>query len=108
LIWAHPVRRQSEHFPDYAATIAKLEARGLLYPSFESRSEIAALVAAREREGDWPRDPDGVPLYPGNARKLPPAASTIVFMFIKAWRMRASSPSTSVLLCGSMPRMPAM
>jgi len=42
----------------------------LLYPSFESRSEIAALVAERERERPWPRDPDGVPLYPGRARKL--------------------------------------
>ena len=73
LTWAHPVRRQSEHFADYAAAIARLEAQGLLYPSFESRSEIAALVAAREREGDWPRDPDGVPLYPGDARKLEPA-----------------------------------
>ena len=38
--WQQPVRRQSEHFADYAAAIAKLEAQGLLYPSFESRSEI--------------------------------------------------------------------
>jgi glutamyl-Q tRNA(Asp) synthetase len=43
---------------------------GLLYPSFESRSEIARLVSAREREGSWPRDPDGSPLYPGNAGAL--------------------------------------
>ncbi len=48
-------------------------AAGLIYPSFESRSEIAALVAARERRGPWPRDPDGVPLYPGRARKMPRA-----------------------------------
>ena len=46
---------------------------GLLYPSFESRSEIAALVAERDRQGHWPRDPDGVPLYPGRARKMPKA-----------------------------------
>jgi glutamyl-Q tRNA(Asp) synthetase len=71
--WRQPVRRQSEHFADYAAAIAKLSARGLLYPSFESRSEIAGLVAERERQGRWPRDPDGVPLYPGRARKLAPA-----------------------------------
>ena len=37
----------------------------MIYPSFESRSEINALVAERERQGHWPRDPDGVPLYPG-------------------------------------------
>jgi len=68
--WQQPVRRQSEHFEDYAAALAKLESIGLLYPSFESRSEINALVAQRERQGPWPRDPDGVPLYPGRARKM--------------------------------------
>jgi glutamyl-Q tRNA(Asp) synthetase len=71
--WTEPVRRQSEHFADYEAAIARLDAARLLYPSFESRGEINALVAAREREGAWPRDPDGVPLYPGRARKMPPA-----------------------------------
>jgi len=73
IAWNEPVRRQSEHFADYAAAIAKLEAQGLLYPSFESRSEIAALVAERDAAGRWPRDPDGVPLYPGRARKMPAA-----------------------------------
>jgi len=70
LSWAEPVRRQSEHFADYEAALLKLDALGLLYPSFESRSEIAALIAERERHGRWPRDPDGVPLYPGRGRKL--------------------------------------
>ena len=73
LSWQSPARRQSEHFDDYGAAVAKLEAAGLVYPSFESRSEIAALVAERERAGRWPRDPDGVPLYPGRARKMPAA-----------------------------------
>ena len=68
--WQQPVRRQSEHFEDYAAALAKLETVGLIYPSFESRSEINALVAERERQGPWPRDPDGVPLYPGRARTM--------------------------------------
>jgi glutamyl-Q tRNA(Asp) synthetase len=72
LSWQPAVRRQSEHFDDYRAAVAKLEAAGLVYPSFESRSEIAALVAERERTGPWPRDPDGTPLYPGRARKMPP------------------------------------
>jgi glutamyl-Q tRNA(Asp) synthetase len=71
--WERPVRRQSEHFGDYQAAIAKLNAQGLLYPSFESRSEIASLVAERERQAPWPRDPDGAPIYPGRARKLSPA-----------------------------------
>src|SRR5579863_9797987 len=71
--WQLPVRRQSEHFADYEAALAKLEAQGLIYPSFESRKEIAALVAERDQRGSWPRDPDGAPLYPGRARKLSPA-----------------------------------
>jgi glutamyl-Q tRNA(Asp) synthetase len=71
--WQQPVRRQSEHFDDYEAAIAKLNALGLLYPSFESRSEIAALVAECERHGRWPHETDRAPLYPGRARKMPAA-----------------------------------
>ena len=82
--WSEPVRRQSEHFADYRAAVAKLEAAGLLYPSFESRSEIAAMVAERDRAGPWPRDPDGVPLYPGTARSMPPDE--------RARRRRAGKP----------------
>jgi glutamyl-Q tRNA(Asp) synthetase len=44
---------------------------GLIYPSFESRSEIAALVAERQAELDgWPRDPDGAPVYPGASKHI--------------------------------------
>ncbi len=72
LAWEQPVRRQSEHYDDYRAALAKLEAMGLVYPSFESRAEIAALVAARAM-APWPRDPDGAPLYPGDAKAMPAA-----------------------------------
>jgi len=72
IAWEEPVRRQSEHFDDYRAALARLEALGLVYPSFESRAEIAALVAEREAIGPWPRDPDGAPLYPGTAKSLSP------------------------------------
>jgi glutamyl-Q tRNA(Asp) synthetase len=65
------VRRQSEHLDDYRAALARLEAQGLVYPSFDSRAEIAAQVAVREAEGPWPRDPDGAPLYPGGGKALP-------------------------------------
>jgi glutamyl-Q tRNA(Asp) synthetase len=74
IIWEEPVRRQSEHFHDYRAALARLDAQALVYPSFESRAEIAALVAERETKGPrrdpWPRDPDGAPLYPGIAKAL--------------------------------------
>jgi glutamyl-Q tRNA(Asp) synthetase len=70
--WEEPVRRQSDHLDDYRQALTQLEDLGLIYPSFESRSEIAMLVAARDSGGHhWPRDPDGAPLYPGNARLLP-------------------------------------
>ena len=71
-----PVRRQSEHYGDYRAALARLDALGLIYPSFESRAEIASLVAVRDAQGAWPRDPDGVPLYPGDAKLLPKAERT--------------------------------
>ena len=64
------MRRQSEHFDDYRAALAALDAQGLIYPSFESRAEIARLVAAREAQAPWPRDPDGAPLYPGTREAL--------------------------------------
>jgi len=70
--WETPVRRQSEHLADYRKAIEKLSALGLIYPSFESRAEIAKLVAQREATGPWPRDPDGAPLYPGTAKSLAP------------------------------------
>src|SRR5437667_456255 len=61
--WETPVRRQSEHFANYRDALEKLAGLGLIYPSFESRAEIARLVAHREGEAPWPRDPDGAPLY---------------------------------------------
>ena len=73
LAWEEPVRRQSEHLAPYADALARLTERGLIYPSFESRAEIARLVAERDRGPPWPRDPDGVPLYPGTAKALTPA-----------------------------------
>src|SRR5258705_5013412 len=70
IAWEHPVRRQSEHLADYRDALEKLSARGLVYPSFETRAEIAKLVAQREASGHWSRDPDGAPLYPGTAKLL--------------------------------------
>ena len=73
--WQEPVRRQSDHFADYQMAIDRLDAEGLLYPSFETRRELAALAAELDRKGGWPRDPDGVPIYAGRARRLSAAES---------------------------------
>lgn len=70
LSWELPVRRQSEHFSDYADALDRLRSRGLIYPCFCSRGEIMAAVAARP---DSPRDPDGSPLYPGTCKHLSPS-----------------------------------
>ncbi|WP_116652693.1 tRNA glutamyl-Q(34) synthetase GluQRS [Pelagibacterium sediminicola] len=65
LSWPEPVRRQSEHFDDYARAAKTLREQGLLYPCFCSRAEIRA--AAGEST-----DPEGAPLYPGTCRGLGP------------------------------------
>lgn len=68
--WEQPVRRQSEHFARYRAALAKLDAIRMTFPSFESRAELIHLVGDRDVRERWPRDPDGVPLYPGAARQM--------------------------------------
>lgn len=71
LSWEQPVRRQSEHFGEYRAALRRLIDAGLVYPAFMSRGEVCAAIAEGERRGAaWPRDPDGVPHYPGDDRAL--------------------------------------
>jgi glutamyl-Q tRNA(Asp) synthetase len=57
-----PLRRQSEHVEDYAAAFGHLSARGLVYPCFCSRANVARAAVGR--------DPDGAPLYGGRCRGL--------------------------------------
>jgi glutamyl-Q tRNA(Asp) synthetase len=72
ITWEQPVLRQSDHLDRYRAALAKLDRAGLIFPTFESRAEIARLVAERDARGKpWPRDPDGAPLYPGQGRDVP-------------------------------------
>lgn len=67
-----PVRRQSEHPDAYRAALGRLDAMGLVFASFETRTELKALARAREAETGrpWPTDPDGAPLYAGAGRSL--------------------------------------
>ena len=70
------MRRQSEHLADYRDALEKLVRRSAWsIRRFESRAEIARLVAQREADGPWPRDPDGAPLYPGDGEIACAAAS---------------------------------
>jgi glutamyl-Q tRNA(Asp) synthetase len=75
IAWEEPVRRQSENLAAYAQALDKLQAEGLIYPSFESRGDVARYVAEHSR-APWPHDPDGVPLYPGLSRKFSPEERT--------------------------------
>lgn len=71
LTWEEPVRRQSENMDAYATALARLDAMGLVYPAFMSRGDIRQATVGR----DWPRDPDGAPLYPGTDRDRDQAAA---------------------------------
>jgi len=80
LDWDGPVRVQSAHLADYRAALDTLAARGLLYPCFCTRAEIAREIAA---SGSAPHGPDG-PLYPGTCRGLAPG--------VRRERMAAGAP----------------
>ena len=81
--WETPVRRQSDHFGDYAAGLQSLIKSGLVYPSFLTRAEAARLSPVSSA------DPLGVPLHPLSERYLDAAtieakkASAVPF----AWRL---------------------
>ena len=66
LDWDGPIRRQSEHFADYRASLARLEAEGLIYPCFCTRRAIQAEIV---RAGGAPQGETGAP-YPGICRHL--------------------------------------
>lgn len=59
ITWEQPVLHQSQHFATYVEAAQWLEAKGLLYPCFASRSDIEATAKLGAV------DPDGAPLYPG-------------------------------------------
>jgi glutamyl-Q tRNA(Asp) synthetase len=65
LAWDGEPLRQSDRLDDYAAALDRLRARGLVYPCFCTRADIAASLSA-------PHGPSGV-VYPGTCRDLPAA-----------------------------------
>lgn len=67
LEWDGEIRVQSHHLPDYRAALDDLAARGLLYPCFCTRADIAREAA---NSAHAPHGPDGAPLYPGICRRL--------------------------------------
>ena len=65
LDWDETVRVQSEHLADYRAVLDDLTARGLIYPCFCTRADIAREV---EASASAPHAPDGSLVYPGLCR----------------------------------------
>jgi len=66
LDWEKPVLRQSERGSAYAAVLETLAGKGLVYPCFCTRKDIADEIA---RAGAAPHGAEG-PLYPGLCREL--------------------------------------
>ena len=67
LDWDGPVRVQSEHLGDYRGVLDGLTERGLLYPCFCTRGDIAREIAA---SASAPHTPDGGLVYPGLCRHV--------------------------------------
>ncbi|MBZ0130053.1 MAG: tRNA glutamyl-Q(34) synthetase GluQRS [Rhodobacteraceae bacterium] len=70
LDWPEPVRRQSDHLPDYRAVLARLWHQGLIYPCTCNRRDIEAAIAAPQEGATLPAGPDGL-IYPGTCRGKP-------------------------------------
>src|SRR5215469_15615043 len=66
--WDTPVRRQSQHFGDYSSAIQRLELKGLVYPCFCTRQEIAAEIARASAAPHADASAGG--RYPGTCRSL--------------------------------------
>jgi glutamyl-Q tRNA(Asp) synthetase len=79
LDWPTPLRRQSEHLHDYAAAVADLERRGLLYRCFRTRKQVLDAI------GDAPHGPADA-ARPG---PHPPAEETVLLAqgLPFAWRL---------------------
>jgi glutamyl-Q tRNA(Asp) synthetase len=95
LDWDGELRVQSAHLGEYRVDLERLAARGLLYPCFCTRAEIARELA---QSASAPHGPDGA-LYPGTCRRLSAdeRAARIAAGEPHAWRLdmaraRAAAP----------------
>ncbi len=66
LRFEQPVLRQSSRLEAYREALASLQSRGLIYPCFCTRKDIAEEIA---RSAQAPHGPDG-PIYPGLCRSM--------------------------------------
>lgn len=85
LSWEEPVLRQSQRLPRYRQALTQLVERGLGYPCFCTRGEIAAEIA---RMPSAPQGPAGA-VYPGTCRALSgdERAARLASGATHAWRL---------------------
>ncbi len=90
LSWPQPVRRQSDHFPDYARALERLARARLVYRCFKTRKEIADEIGrAPHHPGEGP---EGV-VYPGPETPMSQAeeADRLARGEPYAWRLSLSA-----------------
>jgi glutamyl-Q tRNA(Asp) synthetase len=94
LDWDGEPRCQSAHFAEYAQALDALRDRGLLYPCFCTREEIAREIAAA---GSAPHGPEGT-VYPGTCAAIPStlAEERIAQGERHAWRLRMNDAIATV------------
>jgi glutamyl-Q tRNA(Asp) synthetase len=96
LEWDGETIYQSERLALYAAALDGLKARGLAYPCFCTRSEIAAEIRSSALA---PHGPEG-PVYPGTCRRLSAEARTErIAAEPHAWRLDVAA---AVAMAGSL------
>jgi len=97
LRWDGEVRVQSAHLDDYRAVLEALRARGLVYPCFCSRADVAREIAAAAAapQADRTRPPHGPQgeAYPGTCRGLPvaEAVARVAAGMPHAWRLNLAA-----------------
>lgn len=96
LDWDGDIRIQTEHLAEYDSAIADLARRGLVYPCFCSRADIAASASA-------PHGADGA-IYPGTCRHLTAAQRAARAGDKHAWRLDVAAAWASLGQIGADPR----
>ncbi len=88
LAWEEPVRRQSDHFADYAKALETLRDKGVVYRCFKTRKEVIDEIARAPHQA--PNGPDG-PAYIGKPLTKLEETSRLEDGAPFAWRLSMAS-----------------
>ena len=89
LSWETPVRRQSDHFDDYSATLDSLIEKNIVYRCFKTRKEIAAEIA-RAPHHSKDQTIENSAQYVGAPLPAPEEQSLLTEGHAFAWRLSMS------------------